>query len=200
MYGVEFDAFDFEPDTVVVSGGGHVGNVNFELFDFSAVSGTVSYVGSAHGGEVGFHSYYVGMFDASGFDPSSDPIPEPDYGTDGDNLLSDPEFVLSELDDDISAGTYYFGAFFDLNDDGMFDEDTEPAGFYSVGGQPATVTLQGGNDVTGIDINMEDATGGGGGAGSATVAWSGAKKDSERTADARRLLKALKQALRQSGQ
>jgi hypothetical protein len=203
MYGVDFDAFDFEPDTVVVSGGNHVGNVNFELFDFSAVSGTVYYVGTAHWDDVGTHFYYVGMFEASGFDPSSDPVPEPDYISWGDNLLYDPEFVLNELEDYISDGTYYMGAFLDLDWDGMYDEGVEPAGFYEVGGQPATVTLQGGSDATGIDIYMEDAGGGGGGSGTASIVWKREKVDNERSEqarEARRLLKALKQALRQSDQ
>jgi hypothetical protein len=65
------------------------------------------------------------------------------------------------------------------------------------------VTLQGGSDATGIDIYMEDAGGGGGGSGTASIVWKREKVDNERSEqarEARRLLKALKQALRQSGQ
>ncbi len=203
MYGVDFDAFDFEPDTVVVSGGNHVSGVDFELFDFSAVSGTVEYVGTDYAGTQGNYLYYVGLFDASGFDPSSDPVPEPDYGTWGDYLLQDPDYVVSGLDDFIDDGTYYVGAFLDIGGDGGYDEGTDPVGFYMVGGQPATVTLSRGSDGVGIDIDLDDPVGGGAPPGSATVVWGGAREDNERseqTRAAHRLLKALKQALRQSGQ
>ena len=202
MYGVDFDAFDFEPDTVVVSGGNHVSGVDFELFDFSAVSGTVEYIGTDYAGTQGNYLYYVGLFDANGFDPSSDPVPEPDYGTWGDYLLQDPDYVVSGLDDFISDGTYYVGAYLDVGNFG-FNEGEDPLGFYMVGGQPATVTLSRGSDGVGIDIDLDDPEGGGAPPGSATVEWGGAREDSEQseqTREARRLLKALKQALRQSGQ
>jgi methionine-rich copper-binding protein CopC len=106
-FGANLSLGDFEPDSVTITGGAHVANVNFPLFDPSAITGTVTYDGNYSGGS---YQIGVGVFEVVGFDPTSPPA----YGT----FASWPGYTtwgFNTLDDGLADGTYYLGAFLDLN-------------------------------------------------------------------------------------
>lgn len=146
-YGVDFQT-TFDPESVIVSGSVLTG-VDFTLFDPSAIVGHVSYVGSAY--PEGY-PFLVGAFDTTGFDINN--LDNPAFGTEG-YLPGSGEYRISAWDEGLADGTYYIGAFLDVNGNTSPDPG-EPANFY--GGLPPTpVTVENGSDAFGIDITLDDA-------------------------------------------
>ena len=147
LYGVDIRMGDMDPDSVTVSGGNQVPGVNFPLYDISAIAGTVSYEGTYAGG---FYNLFVGVFDTVGFDPTQ----PPDYGTTA-NWPYDTRFSVNGLDDGLADGSYYVGAYMDVNTNAQYDPGTDPAGFYN-GIIPTAITIANGSDAIGLVIVLED--------------------------------------------
>jgi Bacterial Ig-like domain len=161
-YGVDFELGDTEPDFIGISGGNRVTGIDFQLWDFSAISGTVSYSGIVKGS----HFVGIGLFATSGFDPSN----EPDFTTDA-SWPGFPEWGFLNVDYSIPDGSYYVGAFLDANDNFTLDLGSEPIGFYGGLPTPTAITIQNGSDRNGVVIPLADpptvqATGG-------SVTWRG---------------------------
>ena len=147
-FGADLAQGDFEPDSVTITGGAHVGNVNFPLFDPSAITGTVAYSGQF---SVGEYQIGVGVFEVVGFDPTLPPA----YGA----FIYWPyetAWSFNTLDDGLADGSYYLGAFLDLNGNFAYDPATEPAGLYGGLQTPTAVTIANGRDVLDIEITMQD--------------------------------------------
>jgi len=179
-YGVDFQT-TFDPQPVVVTGSVVTG-IDFPLFDPSAIVGHVSYIGSAY--PEGY-PFLVGAFDTTGFDINN--LGDPAFGTQG-YLPGNGEYRISAWDEGLADGTYYIGAFLDINGSTTPDPG-EPANFY--GGVPPTpVTVENGTDAFGIDITLDDAA-----ALTATGTW--VRDDqSRRTALLRRLSAVVREAMR----
>ena len=94
---------------------------------------------------------YVGVFDTTGFDIGNLPVPV--AGTQG-TWPFQLDYSIDEFDDGLGPGTYYVGAFIDVNFNGLFDNGIDPAGLY--GGEPTAITLGPGEDALHVDILMED--------------------------------------------
>ncbi len=146
-YGVVLGV-DNEPDSVQVAGGGSVTGINFALFDAMVISGTLSYDGTM----MEVYPLYVGVFDTTGFDIGN--LPEPHFGTQS-TWPFQREYWINEFDTGLSPGTYYVGAFIDVNFNGSFDNGIDPGGFHG-GAQPAPITLGPGEDALHVDILMQD--------------------------------------------
>jgi hypothetical protein len=160
-YGVNFDGSDLDPDSVVIAGGAHVGDIDFALFDPSTVSGTVTYSGSfAEGAAV-----YVGLFDAVGFDPQNPG--EPVLGTSA-YWPTSPDWIMSTLGEPVPMGDYYVGAFLDANINGFYDVGEDPAGLYGGISSPTSIHLMSGSDFSGLTITLVDPLPG---SPAITVAW-----------------------------
>ncbi len=159
VYGIDARFGDFEDDSVTIAGGGTVTGVDFPLYDFIAIVGTVSYGGSAHADSLAYYRYYVGAFDTTGFDTTGG-IPDPDVGSGGDWIAEEPTYVIGEFESGLPPGTYYVGAYMDVNFNDNYDPDTDPAGFYMVAMQFGAVTVQNGTDQLGIDIVLDDPASG----------------------------------------
>ncbi len=147
LYGIDLGIGDLSPDSVTITGGNQVTGINFPLFDTSAVTGSVSYDG---GYASGFYNAFVALFDTTAFDPGN----VPDYGT----TVSWPynvEFRFDTFDNGLLDGTYYAAAYLDVNSNGVYDPNTDPAGIYG-GVSPIPIHLENGNDVLGITIVMVD--------------------------------------------
>jgi hypothetical protein len=146
-YGLDISMGDFDPDSVTITSGNHATGKNFPLYDPSGISGTVSYSGAYAGG---YYNVGVALFDTTGFDPTG----QPDYAT---NAYW-PDYVdwrFNTLDDGLADGTYYAGAYLDVNTNGTYDPGTDPVGLY--GGDPPTpIHIENGSDAVGLVITMED--------------------------------------------
>jgi len=151
-YGVDFGTGDTSADSVVISGGAPATGIDFPLIDPSVIAGQVWYGGSSYADTWWQYDFYVGIFDE---DPSGGDI-EPITGTDAASLGNDPEYVVHQFDANLAPGTYYVGAYLDINGDTQFDPLNEPAGFYMVDGSIETVTIANGSDVFDVDIEMAD--------------------------------------------
>ncbi len=152
-YGVDFGTGDTSADSVIISGGAPATGIDFPLIDPSVIAGEVSYGGSEFGDTWWQYDYYVGIFDE---DPTGGGGIEPITGTDGASLGNDPKYAVHQFDAGLTPGTYYVGAFLDVNRNDTYDPAVEPAGFYMVGGSIATVTIANGSDVFDVDIEMAD--------------------------------------------
>jgi hypothetical protein len=157
IYGVDFTTLEGEPepDSVEVSGGAMVTDVDFALYDPIAIYGRVTYVGTAYSEDLEIYDYVVGLFDTSTYDPEN---LNPEYGTDPQRVVWDPYFSVSSFQENpLVDGTYYIGAFMDVNDNGSYDPETDPAGFYEIGGEIAWVTVENGEDSgDGIVVELDD--------------------------------------------
>ena len=158
LYGIDYAGGDASPDSVVIAGGSSTTNVNFKLYDPTAVYGMVTYEGVYIAQS---HSIFVGIFETAGFDPATS---QPVAGTEA-YWPDFPSYVINSLDEavgPIAPGNYYIGAFLDLNDDGDYQPATEPAGLYqtptpAVGGTPPDpVDLSNGKDAPNSDIVLFD--------------------------------------------
>jgi hypothetical protein len=152
-YGLDFRQGDDIPDSVTISGGNAVNNVDFPLFDQSAVAGTFSYDGTMYTGD---YQVYIGAFDTTGFDISN--VGPPDFGTD-EWWPYNVDFIMNEMGTPgYAAGNYYIGAFMDVTSpfDGVYDPATDPAGFHGGVPNPTAVDLTGGKDAIGVHISLAD--------------------------------------------
>jgi len=143
-YGVDLGAGDSTLATVLVSGGATVPAIDFKLFDTSALGGTVSYDGTTFG-----HYAYIGVFDTTGFDISNNP----DFAT-REYWPDNTSWGINELDVGLTDGTYYIGAYLDLDDNDSYDPATEPAGLFG-GTTPTSVTIERGSDKLDVHIVLE---------------------------------------------
>ena len=141
-YGVDFDLGDFVPDIVTITGGNRVTGVDFQLWDLSVITGTVTYSGSVKG------SYFVGLglFVTAGFDPSN----SPDYEADA-QWPDDPEVYFEGFPD----GSYYVGAYMDVNGINGY-QPGDPVGFYGGLPTPTAITIQNGSDRNDVVIPILD--------------------------------------------
>jgi len=159
VYGVDFLQADLEVDSVAISGGSAVGDIDFQLFDPVAIAGTVTYGGTIHAGELAYYQYYVGAFSVATFDTSQG-IPESDFSTNGRMIAEEPNYVLSQFNDRMEPGSWYIGGFMDVNYNFDYDPDIDPAGFYMNGGDFGEVTVTDGHDELAIDIILLDPAAG----------------------------------------
>jgi hypothetical protein len=139
---------DNVPDSVQVTGGRPVTGIDFALFDPMAIAGTLSYSGTL----MEVYPLFVGVFDTTGFDAGN--LPEPVYGTQS-TWPFQRDYSVDEFDNGLAPGTYYVGAFLDVNFSGSFDSGLEPAGLYG-GAEPTAITLGPGEDALHVDILMQD--------------------------------------------
>lgn len=147
-YGIDIANLDFTPDSVVISGGNHATNINFPLYDPSAVQGTVSYDGIYAGD---FYPILAGLYETSGFDPANAAI-----ATGYAYWPYEPGYSINSLDAFIPSGDYYVGAFMDLNGNEIWDSGSEPIGFYGGLPTPTMIHIANGNDISGADILLAD--------------------------------------------
>jgi hypothetical protein len=156
LYGVDFTTLEGEPepDSVIITGGGTLTDIDFGIYDPIAIWGRVEYDGTLYTADLQNYNYYVGLFDTTTFDPEA---LEPDYGTEGSSIVYDDEFIIHEFDDGLIEGTYYIGAYLDVNYNGNYDPETDPVGFYGVGGEMDHVTVENGEDSgDGIVVVLQD--------------------------------------------
>ena len=97
------------------------------------VSGKITYTGTKTG------KIYIGLFTSSNF------TGQPAYGT----TISSPGSYQIQ---DVAPGTYYVGAYMDVNNNNTYDPTIDPAGVYA--NNPITVNA--GETKTGIDITLKD--------------------------------------------
>lgn len=145
-YGMDLRIYDETEDSVVVAGGGHVGGVNFPLFDPSAITGTLSYDG-VHSD--GYYYVGIGLFDADDFDPTGEPL----FGGYA-YWPNDTQWWVHTLDG-LPDGRYYIGAYMDVNESSSYEPGIDPAGFYG-GDTPTLVWVQKGRDFLNLVIVLED--------------------------------------------
>ena len=159
-YGLDIRAMDFTQTEVAVDAGGIVGDVDFPLYDAEAISGTVLYYGDIPSEFRASLMYFVGAFDSETFDP--DNPGNPAAWTEDGPLAWDAEYAINDLDDGLMPGTYYIGAYIDVNSNGLFDSAIDPSGFYSnmQSGIPYPITVEDGGDATNVDIYLEMPSGG----------------------------------------
>jgi hypothetical protein len=138
-----------EPDSVEITGGGAEPNVDFQLFDFSAISGAIIYDGTAFDPTAAI--WYMAVFDTTGFDVTADP---PSVAETAGSLPFDNFYVVGEMNG-LTDGTFYVGAFLDVDFDQIYDPN-EPAGLYGGFETPTPITIANGSDGVNIDIVMED--------------------------------------------
>jgi hypothetical protein len=145
---------DRTPDMVIVSGGQHMQDVDFQLYDFSVINGYVIYVGTQYASELYQYDYSVGLFKVEGFD--IDNLPDADFGVEGLDIVREPDFHVGGFENAIDDSTYYVGAFLDIGGDGDYTPGVDPGGFYMINDLLAPVTVENGSDVMGIVIELED--------------------------------------------
>jgi len=159
-YGLDIGAQVFTQTPVVLDAGATVTDVDFPLFDPVAITGTVVYDGDMSAEVRATLMYSVGAFDAATFDPNNpgDPVA---WTQDGP-LAWNPEYAMNTLDNNLEPGSYYVGAYVDVNSNGLFDPNIDPSGFYSnlQTGAPLPVTVEDGGDAANVDIYLEIPAGG----------------------------------------
>jgi hypothetical protein len=133
--------------------------INFTLYDLMGIWGEVSYGGTAHAGDLTQFQFYAGLFDTTGFDP--DNLGEPVLGTGAQSIIFDREYVFNEFNDGLMAGTYYVGAYMDVNpgDGPGYNPAVDPIGFYMMNSELGPVTVMNGSDGAGTEIVLEDPPG-----------------------------------------
>ena len=150
VYGVDIQSMTGEPDTVVVSGGAVVNNIDFAIFDPMAIAGSFAYDGTAVEGCC--YQFFVGLFDTTGFDPGA---LVPDYGTEG-SWPNGADWSVSDMDDGLVAGTYYVGAYLDVDGDSA-PGTGEPIGLIGGVDNPTPFTVANGSDVIGLQVVLDDS-------------------------------------------
>lgn len=156
MYGVDFATLEGEPepDSLEIAGGATHTGIDFGIYDPIAIWGRVEYGGTLYTGDLYAYNYVVALFDTNTFDPMN---LEPDYYTVPRNIVYDDEFRFHEFQDGLVDGTYYIGAFMDINYNGDYDPATDPAGFLGVGYEMTPVTVENGEDSgDGIVVILQD--------------------------------------------
>ncbi len=143
-YGVDVEIGDREADSVTIAGGGQVSAVDFTLHDPSAAWGWIDYEGRYVDEEL---PIYIGLYDTTAFDPQSPPdVTTYAYWPDG------IYWIVSTMYGSLLDGTYFAGAFLDVNRNTTFDVGIEPVGFYG-GESPTPIGLEKGGD--GLDLVVE---------------------------------------------
>jgi hypothetical protein len=155
VLGVDYAAGDLDYDSITVAGGNAISDVDFSLYDYAAIMGTVSYEGTVHILTLPGYRYTVGAFDTATFDTTGG-LPAPDFFNEGDWIIQNPDYVLSEYEDSLQPGTYYIGAYLDTDDNGEYDEGIDLITFHTNGSSLLPVTVRGGNDQFDIDMVFED--------------------------------------------
>jgi methionine-rich copper-binding protein CopC len=157
-YGVDVRNQDLTQLRVFVTGGSTESQIDFPLFDPVTIAGSVIYDGDAYASELTNYNYYAGAFDAATFDPDNPGVPA--ASTEDGPLAWDPHYTISQLDNGLDPGTYYVGGYLDVNSNGLYDPDVDPAGFYaSPTGEPRAVTVENGTDFLEVDIHIDDPQG-----------------------------------------
>ncbi len=164
-FGVDIPNGDLDPDGIAVEGGAHLTGKNFAMYDPTTASGTVTYSGAAKGD----YPIYIGLFDTNGFSVTDAPL----AATEASGF--DHEWSYNSAEGAIGGGpfvegSYYIGAFMDLNLNGDYDPEVEPAGFYGDLPAPTAVNLSNGADRTGITFPINDVPGAGR-VGTTAVQW-----------------------------
>ncbi len=147
----------FSSRIVNIAGESALKDQNFALADPSAIAGAVSYSGRASG-----PLYGLGLFKAEGFDPTR----PADYAVIDYWYGSGTTYSVYDIFDQFPAGTYYVGAFLDVDANGIYSPAREPFGFYG-GDSPIPITLSRGSDAQNIVIPLSDP----GAATGASITW-----------------------------
>jgi hypothetical protein len=147
-YGVDFLMGDTEPDSITITGGNRVTGINFQIYDVSAITGTLAYDG-VYADET--HFVGVGLFHTATFDPQN---PVPDYATEAQWPDNSEWFFPTGIEFQFPDGPYYVGAFLDANDNFTYDPG-EPIGLYG-GFPPTAINVQNGSDRNNVVIPIED--------------------------------------------
>lgn len=149
-YGIQYGV-DMDIDSVTVTGSPETG-IDFPLWDPVAIAGTVSYQGTYASGD---YPIFFGLFDTTGFDVNN--LPEPIAGED-EWWPYEPDYAFSESEDSllVDGGTYYVGAFLDVNYSDSLETDVDPTGLFGTGGVPTPITLVNGADKLDADIVLVD--------------------------------------------
>jgi methionine-rich copper-binding protein CopC len=187
LYGVDFRGGDTDEDVVSVAGGSRVTGRNFKLFDSSAITGFIYY----QGGDADAHEVGVGLFDTSPFDPES-----PAYTTDA-SWPDFTEFFFGSYYNGPSSGTYYVGAFLDVNDNFAYDPGVDPVGFFGGAVAPNEVVVANGSDWNAIELYINDPPPGRAAATSRSSSWE--IKPAKRTDWVGRLAAAMRDRERRVG-
>jgi hypothetical protein len=157
-YGVDFHTLMGDPiaSEVLISGGIPATGIDFTMYDLMGIWGEVSYGGSAHSGNLEQFQFYAGLFDTTGFDPEN--VGNPVLGTNSQSIVYEREYIFSEFNDGLQAGTYYVGAYLDVNpgDGEGYNPAVDPIGFYMMGNDLGPVTVVNGSDEAGIEIVLAD--------------------------------------------
>ena len=152
VYGVDFASQTGEPDSLTILVGSDLAGIDFDLFDPVALSGSVVYEGSMY--PECCYTFFVGVFDTTGFDPGNPIASTPLYGTEG-GIPNYPEWYVNQFDHGLVPGTYYVGAYMDANFNSTPDAG-DPMALYESAGVPIQVTLDHGSDVLGITLRLQD--------------------------------------------
>ncbi|HET6348701.1 MAG TPA: Ig-like domain-containing protein [Candidatus Krumholzibacteria bacterium] len=148
-YGADPAAGDFDFSTVQLTGGAHITNLDFPIYDPSFVTGRLTYEGAYQSNTP---NTFVGLFAKAGFDPStSQPVAvtlaySPYGGT----------YSLNNMESPFPDGDYYVGAFMDADNNGLFNRAVDPLGVYGGVATPTVVHLAKGSDAFGADILISD--------------------------------------------
>ncbi|UCG50817.1 MAG: Ig-like domain-containing protein [Candidatus Latescibacterota bacterium] len=197
-YGIDIRMYDFDYDSVLIDNGNTVYDVNIPLIDAEAISGTVVYVGDLHTELLSSVPFFVGAFDTATFDTTGG-FPEPDFGTDGGPITFYPDWAIGMFDGGLMPGTYWVGAFMDVNYNSDFDPDTDPFGIYmnTQTEEWIPVTVENGVDAFGIEIYLDDPNGG---LATRSSSWRQSDKTKPESAEKlRRLRTWMKRALEAHG-
>jgi len=167
--GIWSDLASFSIDMITVSGGGEESGISFTLLDTEAISGEVTYAGSNTTEAYSASStVFVGAFTSSELSGVA-----PDYGAesstadeeDFDSGTNIWNYAINSFFQSPSArmmtGSYFVGAYIDLDNDSSFDADMDGDGDFD-DGEPAGVfasavpILATGQDASGVDIIAYD--------------------------------------------
>lgn len=162
VLGLDLRNGDATEEYVTIIGGNTVLNADFPLFDMSMITVAVDYDGAILGEfPLGF-----GLYDAVGFDP----LTQPDYGAFG-YWPYETWWQFMNFADGFPDGSYYVGAFLDVNENYTYDPGDEPVGFFG-GDPPTAIVVERGNDIGVIEVLMHDPSPA---TSSPAVAWPAAK-------------------------
>ena len=168
--GVWSDVQSLSINTITVTGGAEQSSISFDLLDTEGISGEVTYAGSdTVTAYSSVSTVFVGAFSSPALSG------DPDYGAtsstdDSDDFDSDTNtwnYAINAFFEDpggqrMMTGSYFVGAFIDLDNDSSFDpdrngdgdfDDGEPAGMFS----SAVPIIDTGHDAVGIDITIYDS-------------------------------------------
>ena len=160
LYGVDLETaiVPIEMDSVIISGGNTVTDVDITLWDPSAIWGHISYDGTLYQENPQDYNCYAALYDTTGFDPETS---TPVAMTENINVVWDSEFQISKLNSPLVDGTYYLGAYMDIDpsDGEGYNFLLDPANWHRVGGKPIAINIKNGSDFGGIIIGLVDPNG-----------------------------------------